>query len=595
MNRAEGRPGRAQVRAASRKSAEIVAAWNAANADLSPSRGDVITLLEELADSFELGGNFGPTVPSLRILCSLLPGAPSPPEAGAMTKQPLVRAMLEAAKAIGSLVPGTVEGGNPEDGFSSESTGDESELEVRGVVEFGAAATLFKYRSKDLKGVPKSDVFNLILKDLEEELVFLANKKSVAPAVAVDRYSSLAKFLPVMLKKHSLTDLGEMADPAATYIVALERFLNRHGSWKRQGSDKDGSVSQRKRVRASVARASDEDTDDKEPPRKVSSVVPFARPFKPVGDIDANLVRKGKALSNLFEVWRNSDEKVLPYKALKFIGNEVAAPTSTFYHPTKGVYNVFVADSQISARDRALRNIFEDVATKLVPGRELRMREYRAAEELRDRGGKLAKEIRKSREKSESKLLARLALECELCMMGVQSRKDYKDALIGDGVTEAIQASFRQSDGSGSDEDNTVSRKLAVAAWKRACASRVTPPRSKRGNRASKQPKSEAKLMAEMIRSGFASVRQSLSNGKGGNGGWNDGGGKANDSRSKGNQSRRSNQGRKGELCWHCNKPGHTQWQKDQCSLAGQDPAPGSVHAKKNADRAAAASAAVDP
>jgi hypothetical protein len=292
-----------------------------------------------------------------------------------------------------------------------------------------------------------------------------------------------------------------------------------------------------------------------------------------VEDITARDIAKGEELTNIFGMWRVSADKTLPYKVLKFIGKEVASARSDFAHPKRGVYDVFVSADQKTKRDEKLRNIFEDVVRKLIPSREIRRNEYEAAEAMRSRGGDLAKHARKRREKSEYKLLARLAVECELCMMGAKSWLAYDEALRGDGVVEAIQASFLPSSGSSSEEEG-LSRKTAVAAWMRARAVKVTPPRAKQA-----QPKSNhhSQSMAATMKAGFASLRMALASDRkswGRNGNNNTG---ANQQHASGTEK---------QDCWQCGKVGHAWWQKDKCKLSGKPAAAGSVHAQRAADKA---------
>ena len=302
----------------------------------------------------------------------------------------------------------------------------------------------------------------------------------------------------------------------------------------------------------------------------------------PISDITARSIAKGKALVNAFDAWKTGTDKILPMRAVKFIGKHVASPVSRFQHPTRGVYHVLSATAQVEQRDNKLRNIFESVARELVPGRETRKLEYEAAELLRDKGGKIAKDRRKRREKGETKLLARLALECELCLMGSKSWSAYDKALRSDGVVDAIRTSLVRSDDSDSDSDaNTVSLKTATAAWTKAQSAMVSP-NARSGSRSATTPD---RRMADMFRSLKASLRSVVAaagnnpSAFNGNAGWalDSGAGRVANTRG----------GARGN-CWQCNLPGHAWYEKDKCSLSGQTPAVGSVHASKAAKRKAA-------
>ena len=167
--------------------------------------------------------------------------------------------------------------------------------------------------------------------------------------------------------------------------------------------------------------------------------------------------------------------------------------------------------------------------------------------------------------------------------MGVKSGKAYDEALKGDGIAEAIRDAFVNSDAS-TDEEATVSRKLAEAAWRKASKVRVTPPRAKQTDK-KRGHDSSSKAMLDALRSGFASIRSSMANGSGGNnGGWKDDGRKGNGRGAGANQG--SSTGRATNVCWHCGIKGHAQWEKAKCKLAGKDPAPGTEHAMRNAGSA---------
>jgi len=118
-------PSRAEIRAASKKSALVVAGWNKDNTVLVESKQDVVVLLEEVLSSTGHAGHFGATVPALRILCTLIPGAPEPGVAGSLNKVPLVEAMLVAAKAMGCVASAQVMNTSSADVTTeSISTGD---------------------------------------------------------------------------------------------------------------------------------------------------------------------------------------------------------------------------------------------------------------------------------------------------------------------------------------------------------------------------------------------------------------------------------------------------------------------------------------
>ena len=621
MSGGAGRPDRAAVRAASKRSALRVAAWNVANVEFSEStKADLITTLVEMVDSGV--ASFGASVPTLTTLCTLIPSAPSPSASSKMRKLDLVRAMLVAGRAIGGTgmlpadggilvlpTPGTdgrpagvssedweymqnaiigkraaeavrlekfrklAEAAALREGFSDTSSDDVSKADEVGVVGVGRNAMLFRYRSKETSGLSKREIFKGVSADIAAELVYVEKLKFADPIAVKAHYDELIVHLPMMIKRHSLSAV-QLANPRSAFVKTLETFLARHSSWK-----SSGSVRIKRRVNKTESgkkRGRDSDSDSDAPAKKVPAAVPFARACKPVSEISSKLLRKGESLKSIFEEWRVSGDKILPYEALKFIGKEVASTRSDFYHPTRGVYNVFGSEHQVEARDFKLRNLFEDVVRKLVPSRQIRLNEYEAAEALRDRGGQLAKDIRRRREKSESKLLARLALDCELCMMGVKSGKAYDEALKGDGIAMAIRDAFGNSDAS-SDEEATVSRKLAEVAWKKASNVRITPQRAKKQNR--KGQNSETKAMLDALRSGFASIRSSLANGTA-NGGWKDDGRSSNGRRNGSNQASSGNKG--AGPCWHCGLDGHAQWEKAKCKLAGQAPAPGSEHEKRN-------------
>ena len=101
MSNRRGSPSRAEIRAASKRSAERVAAWNKDNVILTEKIADVIVTLTEIKVSNK--STFGPTAHTLAILCSLIPGAPDAKEAAAFRKLELVGAMLEAAKAASGV------------------------------------------------------------------------------------------------------------------------------------------------------------------------------------------------------------------------------------------------------------------------------------------------------------------------------------------------------------------------------------------------------------------------------------------------------------------------------------------------------------
>jgi hypothetical protein len=315
---------------------------------------------------------------------------------------------------------------------------------------------------KRLDSKPRAD----ILADMRVELVahrgFMDDIGRMDPLLVAESELDLLRCLPSMLKQPNLTSV-QMADVRGTYGFALETFLRKHKSWKK--SKGVGNVRSRRSKRRTDRLSAGSDTESDQPSRKVASVTPFARPFMPISDITARSIAKGKALVNAFDAWKTGTDKILPMRAVKFIGKHVASPVSRFQHPTRGVYHVLSATAQVEQRDNKLRNIFESVARDLVPGRETRKLEYEAAELLRDKGGKIAKDRRKRRGKGETKLLARLALECELCLMGSKSWSAYDKALKSDGVVDAIRTSLVRSDDSDSDSDaNTVSLKTATAA-----------------------------------------------------------------------------------------------------------------------------------
>ena len=594
MSGRRGSPSRAEIRAASKRSAERVAAWNKDNVILTEKIADVIVTLTEIKVSNK--STFGPTAHTLAILCSLIPGAPDAKEAAAFRKLELVGAMLEAAKAasgVGGVVvddgaedsagtdggarnkPGGISEGDwafmqsalaeRQEGqalsYSDSSEGDSEETPIQ-VIGVGQNSMLFRYRTKATRELSKRAVFDGVSKDLAMELLYVEEVKSTDPAVVRQHYQEIAACLPLMLKKSSIS-AADLAQPGKIYVRALEKFLQKHRSWKQLVVSKHS----RKRARVKEKEEGSSGSDVRKP---VASKK-FARKVKQAEEITLRDVAKGSELANIFEEWRVSSDKALPHKALKFIGKEVAAPSSKFAHPEEGVYNVFVSAGQMDRRDEKLRNIFEDVVYKFIPSREIRRNEFEAAEALRDRGGQLAKDARKRREKSELKLLARLAVECELCMMGAKSWAAYDEALRGDGVVEAIQAAFQNS--SASDSEDGISRKAAHAAWTKARAVKITPPRAKKGKYSSG---GESQSIASAMKSGFAALRSALANGnEGGNGGWSP------VKSSSANQPSRVSADFSSRDCWHCGKKGHAWWEKGKCKLAGKDPAPGTVHAAK--------------
>jgi len=108
MSNNQAGPSRADIRSASKKSTSRVAKWIKDNVALVDVKQDAIVLLEEILGSVEYAGHFGPTVPALRILCTLISGAPSQNEARSMNKIPLVAAMLEASKSMGDAASSQV-------------------------------------------------------------------------------------------------------------------------------------------------------------------------------------------------------------------------------------------------------------------------------------------------------------------------------------------------------------------------------------------------------------------------------------------------------------------------------------------------------
>ena len=622
-------PSRAEIRAASKKSALVVAGWNKDNTVLVESKQDVVVLLEEVLSSTGHAGHFGATVPALRILCTLIPGAPEPGVAGSLNKIPLVEAMLVAAKAMGGvtsarpLTPADatsetisasdwkimkaalaksrrehtsrIELFSDSSEFSSSSEDSDQGVSLKAIAvkKAGELSFLYRYRTKGTGDLSKAEVFEGVSKDLADELVFANGIEGMSGKQVRARYESIARFLPSMVKRRSLP-ASVLSAPSVFYVDALESFLAKHKGWKASKTVQSRASSSRTVAKRQASKRSRQQisTDSDEPAKKAPAVVAFAREAKPAEAIRLKDIEKGVSLANVFKVWRKGTDKILPYQALKFIGKEVASPLSDFMHPTRGVYNTLVSGAQTELRDTKLRNIFEDIVYKLVPGREERRNEYEAAEALRDKGGALAKAARKRRAKSESVLLSRLALECELCMMGAKSWSEFEGTLRGDGVAEAIRISLLNSSGSDSDV-GMVSLKTAAAAWNRAMAAKVTPPRAKqfhgrdKRNQRQRQPKSEAQLLVASMQSGFASLRNSLANG-----GWasngNNGGGRSG-VQGANQRSKSGSGGKGGRDCWQCGKPGHTWWQKSRCPLAGKDPAPGSKHAERNAGAAAAA------
>jgi hypothetical protein len=621
-NNQEG-PSRADVRAASKKSADMVSKWNRDNATLVDAKNDVVVLLEEQLASEDYSGHFGATVPSLRILCSLIPGAPEQRVANSLTKVPLVQAMLTAARAMGVAVsqhaPGEAAANQSGEGASpyskpvsisvsdwavmqkalkvsqevvfSSSSEDSDEPSAVAVKKAGEVSFLYRYRIKDVVGLSKAEIFDGVSKDLAEELLFSNGMKHISVSQAREREASIAKCLPVMVKKVHL-HASVLSSPSDFYVKSLEAFLTKHKGWRAHkespylGRDSSLSKARKQRRKSSKRSRRFSSSDSDAPNKKAPAILAFAREAKKAEAIRQKDIEKGIALKNIFKVWRKGTDKVLPYKALKFIGKEVASPLSEFLHPTRGVYNTPFSASQTELRDTKLRNIFEDVVYKLIPGREVRLNEFKAAEALRGKGADLAKAARKRREKSESVLLSRLALECELCMMGAKSWSEFDGTLRGDGVAEAIRTSLVDSAGSESDE-GAISLKTAAAAWRRAMAAKVAPLRTKQGSgeksRGQSRTKTDAQLLVASMQSGFATLRNSLANGGWavkGNGGGGRRGGSTNQKGGAGGPST-------DRPCWQCGKHGHTWWQKSECPLAGKDPAPGTKHAAKNAARTA--------
>jgi hypothetical protein len=463
------------------------------------------------------------------------------------------------------LGPGAIVGG-----FSESSSGEEEVGRVQ-VALVGEASFLSRYRLKMLGKVSKAAVFEGVSKDLARELVFSATLTSNDPVVVEAHCSSLLAYLPVMLKKAALTP-AQSAAPVDCFIKAMEVFLAKHRGWKSLVQDEVRSRSKKDTAKRRRKQVSGSDSDT--PVKKAPALQAFARPVKSVESISLKVVAKGEELTNIFRRWRDSADKILPYQALKFIGKQVASPNSEFLHPTRGVYNVLHSDAQVELRDAKLRNIFEDVVYELIPGRVQRKNEYEAAEALRDKGGKLAKAARLRREKRESVLLSRLAVECELVLMGAKSWSAFASSIRGDGVAEAIQASFRHASDDSSDED-PISIKVAAAAWRKAMAAKVTatPNRPLRVKKRAdnKKQASNGNQLAASVKSGFASLRSSLANA-----GW--GGGQQ-----LGGGTQTKPPYAKKMKCWQCNEVGHAWFETDRCKLAGKPPAPGSRHAKKAA------------
>jgi hypothetical protein len=477
--------------------------------------------------------------------------------------------------------------------FSSSSE-DSDEPSAVAVKKAGEVSFLYRYRIKDVGGLSKAEIFDGVSKDLAEELLFSNGMKHISSSQAREREDSIAKCLPIMVKTVHLP-ASVLSSPSDFYVKSLEAFLTKHKGWRAQKESpcrrRDSSVSKAKKQRRRSSKRSRRfsSSDSDAPSKKAPAILAFAREAKKAEAIRQKDIEKGIALKNIFKVWRKGTDKVLPYKALKFIGKEVASPLSEFLHPTRGVYNTLFSASQTELRDTKLRNIFEDVVYKLIPGREVRLNEFKAAEVLRGKGGDLAKAARKRREKSESVLLSRLALECELCMMGAKSWSEFDGTLRGDGVAEAIRTSLVDSADSESDE-GAISLKTAAAAWRRAMAAKVAPLRAKQGSgeksRGQRQAKTDAQLLVASMQSGFATLRNSLANGgwaAKGNGGNGGGGRRGGSTNQKGGAEGPS----AGRPCWQCGKHGHTWWQKSECPLAGKDPAPGTKHAAKNAARTA--------
>jgi hypothetical protein len=566
---------RTERREGSKASALLFKSWNNAGQDLSNEAAQVALKLQEILDSES--STYGPSVPVLKLTCSILRGAPDVNKAANknLRKLELVERMLRAAQAIVADSEG-VESSDGAGGFSDSSEGDEPEIsEIRGV---GESSILFRYRMKQLGGATKFVVLSDMSKELARHYAFMAKIGDMAPAAVIAVQRSLLRCLPVMLKVHTLTAV-QKADAWITYESALESFLRKHKSWKKKVASAEGvpqvTPTKNKASKRSRARLPGDSTESDEPSRKVPAVNPFARPCQRVEDITSRDIKKGKSLVRSFATWVQSGDKILPAEAVKYIGKKVASPLSRFTHPVRGIYHVLVAPNQAEMRDSKLRNIFASVVTDLIPGRELRKIEYEAANLLKDKGGRIAKDQRKRRERGETKLLARLSVECELCLMGYKSWVAFDGALKADGVAEAIRLSTQLSNtGSDSGDENTISAKTAMSAWNKAKAAMIrSPPQA-----ASRAFATPAKKLEDQLKAGLALIRKEMRRASGnGNGGWS-----AGMSPSKGDHGASP---KSSDACWHCNKPGHAWYEKAKCPLSGKPPAKGSNHARKAAAR----------
>ena len=269
-------PSRAEVRAASKRSAKRVVAWNQANLVLTSQIKDVIVTLEEIKSSEQ--STFGPTVQTLTILGTLIPGAPTKAEAVGLRKLALVGKMLEAAyqvaaaatDAIGGLnQPGDETDGSSDDadipqpasfsvtdwdfmrealakrnslgrenpvdmtatdqeGFSDSSDGDETDADAP-VVGVGRNSMLYRYRNKEVGSLPTRDVFDGVTKDLAAELVYVEQVRSEDPTRVRRHYAEILNHLPMMLKRSSLR-ATERSRPGKLYVGAMESFLHKHRS-----------------------------------------------------------------------------------------------------------------------------------------------------------------------------------------------------------------------------------------------------------------------------------------------------------------------------------------------------------------------------
>jgi hypothetical protein len=110
-------------------------AWNQANLVLTSQIKDVIVTLEEIKSSEQ--STFGPTVQTLTILGTLIPGAPTKAEAVGLRKLALVGKMLKAAYRVAAAATDAI-GGLNQPGDETDDSSDEAGIPVGRPASFSA-------------------------------------------------------------------------------------------------------------------------------------------------------------------------------------------------------------------------------------------------------------------------------------------------------------------------------------------------------------------------------------------------------------------------------------------------------------------------